>query len=197
MCQHPTRVPRISRYRPQEYSLITHSKFSAPLYFNEPNDTLVLPENIWSCIYARNSSPDSIVRVTSVAVIGPVIERFLVRDSIHITYDQSLQTRIYASLLPFRNLDEVLIVEPKMELKGRVMVFDLTGESDAGITPKLKVVVNDWMENLKENLEFFFRLELVVEGPEARSRGRSAWWADPKFTHVTEKEFKVRFPLDG
>ena len=42
-----------------------------------------------------------------------------------------------------------------MELKGRRTVFDLMGESDAGITPILKVVVNDWMENLKENLEFF------------------------------------------
>jgi hypothetical protein len=127
-----------------------------------------------SYIYGRNSSPYSIVRVTSVAVLGPVIKIFLVRDSIHITYDQSLQTKISASLLPFWNLEEVLIVEPKVELKGHRTVIDLTGESDAGITPTLEVVVNDWMENLKENLDFFFRLELLVEGPEARFRGRSA-----------------------
>jgi hypothetical protein len=78
-------------------------------------------------------------------------------------------------LLPFWNLEEVLIVEPKVELKGRRTAIDLTGESDAGITPTLEVVVNDWMENLKESLDFFFRLELLVEGPEARSRGLSAW----------------------
>ena len=34
----------------KSYFLITHSKFSAPLYFNEPNDILVLPDlelHIW------------------------------------------------------------------------------------------------------------------------------------------------------
>jgi hypothetical protein len=182
------------------YSLINDSMFSAPLYFNEANDILVLPLNSWRFEPDDGSLDDSILRVTSGAVLGAAIERSLDRDTIETTYRLNV-SEIFYSLLGFPRLKEVIFVELKVEQKVS-RVFD--GESDGGTTQtveskkdQLQTVINDCVKAAEEALRVIFDLHMRVRSSEFEERRRSVWWMDPKFTLMTEEEFKARFPLDG
>jgi hypothetical protein len=181
------------------YSLINDSMFSAPLYFNEANDTLVLPPNSWKFELYNCSLDDSILRVTSGAVLGAVIERSFDRDAIETTYELNV-SNIFYSLLGFPRLKEVIFVELKVEQKAS-RVFD--GESGGGTTQtveskkdQLQTVINDCVKAAEEALRLIFDVQMLVGFSEFRERRRSAWWMDPKFTLMTEEEFKAHFPLD-
>lgn len=166
------------------------------------NDTLVFTEDFGRFIFpgARRTSADSILRVTSAALIGVVIrQRPLVRNFYQTSSNPSCY-EISTLLLPFSILEEVIIIEPKVETEVRT---DVTEDPGGGITPTFKldddqrrVVINDWVKALKYTLKANFESEISIGSPWFRSCRRSAWWMDPKFTLMTEEEFKAPFSLD-
>jgi hypothetical protein len=171
---------------------------SAPLYFNLANDILVFTEKFGRFIgpSAHIIPTDSVLRVTSGAVLGTVIERTIVRGAIQTTYKPSVMD-ISFGLISFPQLKEVIIVVPKVE-PNALRAFD--GESDGGTTQtvdlnsyQLRVAIRDWVKALK----FSLGLQMSVGSSEFRGSPRSAWWANPQFTIVTEEQFKAHFPLGG
>jgi hypothetical protein len=181
------------------YSIINHPRLLSPLYFNLANDILLFTEKFRRFIGpdTHHNSTDSVLRVTSGAILGIVIERTILQGTIKTTYKPSAMD-ISFGLISFPQLKEFIIVLPKVE-PNVLRVF--YGESNGGDTAQivelnsyeLRVAIRDWVTDLK----FLLRLHKSVGSPELRNRLQSAWWANPQFTIATEEQFQARFPVDG